>query len=445
MNKKEITQFEVIDNEVYMNGLINTKTYDQFVKIIDENPQITTIVEVNVEGSIDDDTMIKLSYYIREKGLNTKLLFFSDINSGGVDLFLSGVERTMEKGAHIGVHSWSDGFKEAKEFPKDAPEHEQNRKYIEVMLGKDDFYWFTIYAAPANGIYEMTEKEIETYGLLTQPIIINDTKNNNVLPATMLNKMGKAILGNFESDTVIINAQGGPVLNFDLDTISHLIKNNTKINMNTTMLINVHQEQTLSPWKFKEEEITFEEAKEYDKKSVERLVDVITYFKNEGKKVFVIGISFGAFVVQDSIAEYGNIADEYLIMVGRLHMPYEVWNNFSQGKYVGFEYDEKGTATILEFNAKQAGMGGSGSIEDINMAKLAAGLGYKRYISLLKDTDLSNVVYAYGKTDEQVGRLSKEEVEFLQSKNATVLESDGNHWETVSNFIGKGTDLLLNK
>lgn len=170
LNTREITKFEVRGEEVWMNGEINSQTYDQFTQLIAENPQVTTLVEEVVPGSMDDDTMIKLAYFVREQGLNTRLLSHSAIDSGGVDLFLAGVERTMESGAHIGVHSWSDGFKDAADFPKDAPEHEQNRKYIEEMLGDDAFYWFTIYAAPAADIYAMTEAEIEQYGLLTQPI-----------------------------------------------------------------------------------------------------------------------------------------------------------------------------------------------------------------------------------------------------------------------------------
>lgn len=170
MNNIETTTFEVRDNELWMNGEINSKTYDQFVAVLAENPQITTLVEEIVPGSLDDDTMIKLAYFVREQGLNTKLLAHSAIDSGGVDLFLAGASRTMERGAHIGVHSWSDGVRDAADYPKEAPEHEQNRKYIEDMLGDDAFYWFTIYAAPANGIYEMKEAEILQYGLLTEPI-----------------------------------------------------------------------------------------------------------------------------------------------------------------------------------------------------------------------------------------------------------------------------------
>ena len=170
LNLVETTEFVVEGEALIMNGEINSKTLDQFEEVIGENPQITVLIEENVPGSLDDDTMIPLAYRVRELGLNTHLRATSDINSGGVDLFLAGVERTMEKGAHIGVHSWSDGVREAKDYPKDAPEHEKNRAYIEDMLGSDAFYWFTIYAAPADEIHGMTEDEIIEYGLLTQPI-----------------------------------------------------------------------------------------------------------------------------------------------------------------------------------------------------------------------------------------------------------------------------------
>jgi hypothetical protein len=79
-------------------------------------------------------------------------------------------------------------------------------------------------------------------------------------------------------------------------------------------------------------------------------------------------------------------------------------------------------------------------VEDKNMAKLASGLGYKRYMDLLKDTDLSNVIYVYGKTDEQVGSLSKEELEFLKFKKVEILEGNGNHGETINGFIKEGVE-----
>lgn len=167
MNQVPTTEFQVEGSQLLMQGEINSKTLDQFEEVIAANPGIKTLVELEVPGSLDDDTMIALAYRVRELGLNTHLTATSEIYSGGVDLFLAGVERTMEPGAKIGVHSWSDGTRDAKDYPRDSPEHEQNRLYIEQMLGDDAFYWFTIYAAPADDIYLMTDAEIRQYGLLT--------------------------------------------------------------------------------------------------------------------------------------------------------------------------------------------------------------------------------------------------------------------------------------
>lgn len=168
LNQIETTEFSVEGDRLFMSGSINSKTLGQFETVYAKHPNVKTLVELDVPGSLDDDTMIALAYKVRELGLNTHLTSTSEIHSGGVDLFLAGVERTMEPDAKIGVHSWSDGKREAKDYPRDAPEHEQNRRYIERMLGDDAFYWFTIYAAPADDIYLMKQSEIQKYGLLTK-------------------------------------------------------------------------------------------------------------------------------------------------------------------------------------------------------------------------------------------------------------------------------------
>ena len=167
-NQIETTEFRVEGSRLYMQGEINSKTLKQFEDVYAEHPNIRTLVELDVPGSLDDDTMIKLAYRVRELDLNTHLESASVIQSGGVDLFLAGVHRTMEPGAKIGVHSWSDGFREAKDYPREAPQHEQNRLYIERMLGDDAFYWFTIHAAPADSVHFMSNAEIRKYELLTR-------------------------------------------------------------------------------------------------------------------------------------------------------------------------------------------------------------------------------------------------------------------------------------
>ena len=167
LNQIETTQFNVEGDTLYMSGEINSKTLNQFETLMDQHPNVTRLVVLDVPGSIDDNSMIQLGYRVRELGLNTHLDADSQIYSGGVDLFLAGVQRTMETGAILGVHSWSDGTNQATDYPRGAPEHEQNRLYIQRMLGDDAFYWFTIEAAPAEEIHVMSDAEISRYGLLT--------------------------------------------------------------------------------------------------------------------------------------------------------------------------------------------------------------------------------------------------------------------------------------
>lgn len=170
LNLVETTTFDVDGPHLFMQGEINSKTLDQFNAVIAANPQITTLVECDVPGSLDDDTMIPLTYRVRELGLATYLTAESIVASGGSDLFLGGATRLMEEGAQIGVHSWSDGVRDAIDYPRDAPEHAANAGLIRDLLGDDAFYWFTIEAAPAADIHWMQPGEIADYGLLTGPV-----------------------------------------------------------------------------------------------------------------------------------------------------------------------------------------------------------------------------------------------------------------------------------
>ena len=248
--------------------------------------------------------------------------------------------------------------------------------------------------------------------------------------------------GNPEADTVVIVTQGGPVT-FLLGP-EVLVEEVGQLNPEQVQLVSVHQAQTLEPDRFIAADISFDDAKAADAASVAMLADVVAYFKDQGKTVHVVGFSFGAFMVQDLLATQGNIADGYLIKVGRVDMPDEVWTEFSEGRAVGFVDGVE----IVKFDIADAGMGGETPEADRNMARLAAGLGHKRYTELLADIDLSNVVYVYGDVDEQVGRLSEAEVAFLESRSATVIEYEGGHatpaevtQDAISRFLA--AELLL--
>ncbi|MEW8044852.1 MAG: hypothetical protein AB2805_00050 [Candidatus Thiodiazotropha sp.] len=166
------TEFQLGEN-LRLSGGLGTRAYNQIFDLVSDHPEVTTIVEGTILGSIHDDINMQTGRLIRKSGLSTHLTSTSDIASGAVDLFCSGNQRTMEEGAMFGVHSWSDSENgiEAADLPADSPLHNAQITYFNEMLGGPigkDFYFFTIYAAPADDIYLMSRAEIASFGIITE-------------------------------------------------------------------------------------------------------------------------------------------------------------------------------------------------------------------------------------------------------------------------------------
>lgn len=162
------TDFSVVDGRMFMSGDINSQALVEFNQVIAAHPDVDTLVLMDMPGSLNDEAMQALGYRVRSLGLNTHLTDSSAIYSGAVDLFLAGVERTIDPGATVGVHSWGDGENDAADFPRTSSEHDAYIDYFSHMGIDPDFYWFTVDAAPFDGMHEMTRAEIAQFGLATQ-------------------------------------------------------------------------------------------------------------------------------------------------------------------------------------------------------------------------------------------------------------------------------------
>lgn len=170
--------FKVLnDNKtIEMNGTIKSSSLNNFNKLYTAYPEILSIHIVECDGSMDDETNLLLSKRIYDLKINTHLLDNGLIASGGVDFFLAGIKRSKGSDTKIGVHSWAgedDNGNEvtATDFPVG---HEYHLDYINYYKSvgftqkqAEDFYYFTINAAPADGIHWMTNDEIQTYHILT--------------------------------------------------------------------------------------------------------------------------------------------------------------------------------------------------------------------------------------------------------------------------------------
>lgn len=161
------------DNQtVEMDGTINGDTLHNFLALDAAYPNIKQINIKECDGSLDDEVNLKVAKKIHQKGINTHLMDNGYIASGGVDLFLSGNRRSIGENTKIGVHAWAGEDATATDFPTG---HEYHQPYIDFYTSAgftpqqaEEFYYFTINAAPAEGIHWMTDKEIEQYHITTK-------------------------------------------------------------------------------------------------------------------------------------------------------------------------------------------------------------------------------------------------------------------------------------
>lgn len=233
--------------------------------------------------------------------------------------------------------------------------------------------------------------------------------------------------GEETATTVVIAVPGGPSTELATDIVDDLAQD---IGSPEILTVTVHQAQTLNPNILEGNDITLDQAINFNAESIETLYQVIEYFKDEGRTVYVAGISFGAFVTQEFIAQKGiDAADDYLIITGRLDINDAMWQGLAEGKNAFFE---NGVTPIVDdepfvdaFNR--------------NEARMFAGLAMNRYTEQFNTIEsLSNITYIYGETDMAVGRLTVAEVEFLQSKNANILSGNGGHDVPFKDFLKQG-------
>ena len=164
---KILKHLSVQVSEMFRDPWVFKKLRETVFPALATYPQINTLVMQNVPGSMDDEINLLASMEIRNRGINTHIPAGGMVASGGTDMFLAGVKRSIAPGAKIGVHSWNDGSgKAALDYPRDHQAHVSYLDYYKAIGITTDFYWYTLEAAPAEGNHWMTAEEMVLYGVL---------------------------------------------------------------------------------------------------------------------------------------------------------------------------------------------------------------------------------------------------------------------------------------
>ena len=160
-------QFSVDQDRFIATGEIDGNTLDAFEAALEKHPDIRTLVLQNIGGSVDDEANVIFSRAVRDLGFTTIVPADGMVASGGSDLFLAGKTRVLEPGACIGVHSWAAEDFTATDLARSDPEHDRYLDYYDDIGIDQAFYWFTIEAAPADGMHWMSAAEVTQFGVTT--------------------------------------------------------------------------------------------------------------------------------------------------------------------------------------------------------------------------------------------------------------------------------------
>lgn len=239
--------------------------------------------------------------------------------------------------------------------------------------------------------------------------------------------------GDSTKQIVTIFLQGGPKdeLDFEKSKKSHW---RYLPNYEDYYAIHLHQANTFNPKMFTYDcDFTMKMARAEVDKTSEMLYRAIKYFKDQGKTVWVMGHSYGAFVIPHYLATRPSLADKYIIISGRIDDPKNVVKAHKKG-YNGIykdgvqfisdevteDFSEDTIWGIKYYTAKQ---------------RLKAAIGEVNYLKALKKVDLSNTIYIYNPKDERVGGLTEKEITFLKSKKAQVYSSKWEHGYTIRELV----------
>jgi hypothetical protein len=157
--------FRVLSEQrVELNGSIESDTPAQFRALLRAFPLIRQIDMVECPGTGDDEANLALARMVRKAGIATFVPNGGSVRSGGVELFLAGVERRAEPGAQFAVHSWvdEDGLEPDDYAESDPVNQEYVAYYREMGMSADK----------AKAFYDLTNSVPHDEALYLKPVDI---------------------------------------------------------------------------------------------------------------------------------------------------------------------------------------------------------------------------------------------------------------------------------
>ena len=238
-----------------------------------------------------------------------------------------------------------------------------------------------------------------------------------------------------ESDKVILYLEGGPSLSTTIDLKEAEIKKGNDnffnaLSKNKISFLMVNQAHWMKLKKYQEGNIdkwTPSDAQKENQETIDITHKVIEHLQNQGKKVLLYGLSYGAILVNQYLSKYGDDLPDYVLSsVARLKM--KNTKKFLDAFAIAAKHphsqiyvrandeidDEANTA--LKYITKESGIK--------NFWKMALDMGFrsliKDYTQSIKDANLNKTTFVSVEPDRRVGWFNQEEISWARNRGAKV-------------------------
>ncbi len=232
------------------------------------------------------------------------------------------------------------------------------------------------------------------------------------------------------NNNVVLYLYGGPMISSPAQTIrdnfAAVYNETTQKDIGYSYYL-MNQIQYLKQKKFLDgnlENFTYEDGYKEHMETVDNVHKVIKHLKASGKKVGLVGISYGGFVINSYLAKYGDDTPNFVLATGqRLKM--KNGQNLLKAWVESLETNEFVVDVLKDDAIKRRTLKTEGPRNDkyvvprIGIANLI-----KDYTKLIKDTNLNKTTFLSAAPDARVGWFNQEEISWARSRNANVVFFD---------------------
>lgn len=160
--------FTVQGNTAVMRGMIDRSTSNAIIDLMSENDQVRTIVMQRVTGSTGYRELRDAARLIRDYRLTVHVPDGGYVAPAAIDFFIAGWKRSAGAGANIAVGSWFDGDNYGVDLPRHNSLHYGYLTWLRENGIPEDYYWFSLTAAPKGEERPLTRDELIRFRLVTE-------------------------------------------------------------------------------------------------------------------------------------------------------------------------------------------------------------------------------------------------------------------------------------